>query len=52
MEDKIEKLREQRILLICESVDSKTQFVKQRIQKRLKRVNVQLYKETKNPIYL
>jgi hypothetical protein len=52
MQNKIDELREKRLLLLYESSESKSQFVKQRIQKRLKTINIQLYKETKNPIYL
>jgi hypothetical protein len=48
----IEDLRQQRILLLYESTEAKTQFVKQSIQKRLKTINAKLYKETKNAIYL
>lgn len=52
MNKTIEELRQKRQLLICESIESKTQFVKNKIQKRLKTVNKELFKRTKNPIYL
>lgn len=52
MEDRIEQLRQERILLLYESYESKSQFVKQKIHKRLRKINIELFKETQNTIYL
>jgi hypothetical protein len=52
MMDKLEELRQKRILLLYESAESKTQFVKTRLHQQIKAINIQLYKETQNPIYL
>lgn len=52
MKNTIDELREKRILLLYESAESKTQYVKTRLHAKIKAINVKLYKETKNPIYL
>lgn len=52
MEKSIEQLKEERILLLYESVEAKTEFVKTKIHAKIKAINVKLYKQTKNPIYL
>lgn len=52
MKKSIEELKQERILLLYESVDAKTQFVKSNIHRKIKAINVKLYKETKNAIYL
>jgi hypothetical protein len=48
----IEELKQDRIILLYEYQDSKTEFVKNNIHRKIKAINVKLYKETKNPIYL
>jgi hypothetical protein len=50
--DKVEELRQKRILLLYECAESKSQFVKNRLHQKIKAINIKLFKETKNPIYL
>jgi hypothetical protein len=52
MSDKVQDLRDQKALLLYEYADCKTQFIKSNIHRKIKAINVKLYKETKNPIYL
>jgi hypothetical protein len=52
MQSKIDELREKRMLLLYESVECKTEYVKTRLHAQIKAINIKLYKETKNPIYL
>jgi hypothetical protein len=49
---KVEELRQQRTVLLYESTQCQTQFLKQRLYKKIKAINIELFKETKNPIYL
>jgi len=52
MQSRIDELREKRLLLLYESAECKTQYVKTRLHAKIKAINIKLYKETKNPIYL
>lgn len=52
MKKSIEQLKEERILLLYEYQASKTEFLKNNIHRKIKAINVKLYKETKNPIYI
>ena len=52
MQSTIDELREKRISLLYESAQCKTQFVKTKLHAQIKAINVKLYKETQNPIYL
>ena len=50
--DLIQELRTKRTLLLIEHHEAKTEYVKNSIYSKLKAVNKQLFKETKNTIYL
>lgn len=52
MNERIDELRRERILLLTQTSEAKTNFLKNKIQKRLKTINKALFKETKNTIYL
>jgi hypothetical protein len=52
MKKTVEQLRQKRLDLLEQCLETKTQYAKNLLHRRVKAVNKALFKETKNPIYL
>lgn len=52
MSIKVEKLKKKRRELLEQCNEMKTQYIKNTMYRKIKEVNKQLFKETKNTIYL